>query len=105
MTTAIRWAVTHASSLLVIIAVLLAGATPAAAQTRVEGQVTDPEGRPVANATVLVVGARTGTESAASDENGRFAIDSLGPGQYDFTASAPGLFGEARGVAIAVNSG
>ena len=54
----------------------------------------------MANATVLVVGATTGTVSSHSNESGHFVVESLASGQYDFTASAPGLLGEARGVAI-----
>ena len=62
--------------------------------------MTDSQGRPVPNVTVLVVGATTGTISTRSDDTGRFTIDSLAAGEYDFTASAPGLLGEVRGIPI-----
>ena len=101
MTTAALWARPRACSLhLIIVSAMLAGSAPLAAQTRVQGRVNDPQGRPVANATVLVVGATTGTVSSHSNESGYFVVESLASGQYDFTASAPGLLGEARGVAI-----
>ncbi len=101
MTTAALWARARACSLhLIIVSAMLAGSAPLAAQTRVEGRVNDPQGRPVANATVLVVGATTGTVSSQSNESGHFVVESLASGQYDFTASAPGLLGEARGVTI-----
>jgi outer membrane cobalamin receptor len=101
MITAARWARTRARSLhFISVLAILAGSSGLAAQTRVEGHVSDPQGRPVANATVLVVGATTSTVSSQSDESGRFVIESLASGQYDLTASAPGLLGEARGLAI-----
>lgn len=102
MITASRRAPSRAVSRLLIIALgFLASATSLAAQTpRVEGRVTDSQGRPVPNVTVLVVGATTGTISTRSDDTGRFTIDSLAAGAYDFTASAPGLLGEVRGIPI-----
>jgi outer membrane cobalamin receptor len=102
MTTAACWALSRAFPFLVTIAMAFVSSTPSvAAQTRVDGRVNDAQGRPVPNATVLVVGATAGTLSTRTDDNGRFAIDTLAPGSYDFTATAPGLIGETRGVDVA----
>lgn len=100
MTTASRWALMRPSSLLLIVVAFLGATATLTAQARVEGRVSDAQGRPVPNATVLVVGRTTTTASAQTDDGGRFTIDSLATGEYDFTASVPGLLGEARGIAI-----
>jgi outer membrane cobalamin receptor len=74
-------------------------AAPAAAQ-RLEGRVIDPQGRAIAGAEVVAIGPTAAPVSVRTDNEGRFAIDALPDGRYDITASAPGLWGEARGVAV-----
>lgn len=75
----------------------LAGAD-AFAQSRIEGRVSDPQGAAVAGAVVVAIApARTPVE-VQSDTEGRFAIDGLAGETYDLTVSAPGLFGEVRGI-------
>lgn len=76
-------------------------AAPAFAQSRAAGRVIDQQDRPVSGAVVVARGAAGSTVSVTSDASGSFAIDGLANGRYDFTGSAPGLFGEARGVDVA----
>ena len=67
MTTAARWALSRALSLLTFLTVASVGIThAAAAQSRVDGRVDDEQGRPVPHATVLVVGATASTCSPAA---------------------------------------
>jgi outer membrane cobalamin receptor len=82
--------------------VLLAAVSPAAAQVaaRVEGRVVDPQSQPVAGATVVAISLASPGVSVRTDREGRFVFDALGEGQYDFTAAAPGLFGEVRAVGV-----
>jgi outer membrane cobalamin receptor len=64
------------------------------------GTVRDPNGHPVPNATVVIVGVSASPVATRTDTQGRFRIDSLPDGRFDITASSPGLIGEARGVAL-----
>lgn len=84
-----------------LLAALVASAPPAFAQAaHTEGRVLDPDGLPVPYATVVVLGARTAPRAAETDEAGRFEFAGLPEGRYDITASAPGLYGELRGVTV-----
>jgi outer membrane cobalamin receptor len=80
--------------------IFLVAATPASAQSRVQGRVTDPQDRPVADAIVIAVSLAGAPASTTTDADGRFAFDRLAEGRYDFTASAPGLLGDARDVGV-----
>lgn len=71
----------------------------ALAQARLEGRVVDAEGRPVAAATVIAVGASGAATSTVSRADGQFAFDGLPDGSYDLSASAPGLWGGRTAVA------
>jgi outer membrane cobalamin receptor len=79
---------------------IASSALPAAAQARVDGSVVDAQDRPVAGATVVVAGGAAAPRSVAAGRDGRFIIEGLDTGAYDFTGSAPGLLGEARGVTV-----
>ena len=58
----------------------------------IRGSVLDPDGRPVAAATVAVVSAMTGTRrSALSDDDGRFVVELLPPGDYSARAEIKGM--------------
>src|SRR5687768_5999606 len=78
----------------------LFSATDTFAQTRVEGRVVDAQSRPVPHATVIALGLTNTAVSTTTDDSGAFVFDGLAAGRFDFTASAPGLLGEARGVSI-----
>jgi hypothetical protein len=64
---------------------------------RIEGQVTDPDGRPVSGARVVVAWLHsrgqlrsTSTRSATTDPGGEFEIADLGPGRHRLEVSASG---------------
>jgi outer membrane cobalamin receptor len=79
---------------------IVCAAVSAFAQSRVEGRVVDQQDRPVRSATVVALGATTAPVTVSTDGEGQFAIDGLLEGRYDFTATAPGLLGESRGVTV-----
>jgi hypothetical protein len=95
----------------VIAGVLLAGGAGLRADDgSVSGRLTDPQGRPVAEAKVSV---RQDRDSVAretrTDSDGRYALTSLRAGAYQIVAAAPGFVDVrqavdiAGGVALAVN--
>ncbi|HEX6162651.1 MAG TPA: TonB-dependent receptor [Vicinamibacterales bacterium] len=55
------------------------------------GRVTDPDGRPVANAEVIVSGNMPSPLRVRSNTDGRFELPGLADGRYSVIASAPGL--------------
>jgi outer membrane cobalamin receptor len=75
------------------------------AQSRLQGRVIDPQGAPVARAVVIATGIAGPALTSRSDDQGRFAFDTIAQGRYDLTASAPGLYGEARGVSAPSTDG
>jgi outer membrane cobalamin receptor len=82
---------------LLLSAFLLLFPATADAQT-IAGRVVDPQGQPVAGATVVAIGIASAPLTALTDNDGRFALARVAEGRYDLTVSAPGLFGEMRGV-------
>jgi len=75
-------------------------AAPASAQSQTQlsattgtlrGQVTDPSGAVVANATVAVLVSGGQTHSAATNRSGGYEIGNLAPGKYTVTANAQGF--------------
>jgi len=71
---------------------LLLHAALLAADGRVAGQVTDPQGKPVAGAALrLTGGAGAAQLIAASGADGRFVFHELAPGMYTFVTSAAGF--------------
>src|ERR1700677_1288308 len=70
---------------------MLAFAVGAVAAT-IQGVVRDPSGAVVAKAEVTVSGAALSAPRAAqTDAQGRFSIDALAPGDYQFSVRAPGF--------------
>ena len=63
--------------------------------TGISGRLSDPEGRPVAGATLRLTSASGNTVEATSDAGGRFGFPSAPRGDYEITADAPG-FGESH---------
>ncbi|HUE89082.1 MAG TPA: TonB-dependent receptor [Vicinamibacterales bacterium] len=86
------------SRLLLSFLLTLTISAQASAQAPLAGRIVDPQGQPVAAATVVAVGATSAPVSATTDTQGRFEFPALSEGRYDLTASAPGLSGEVRGV-------
>jgi hypothetical protein len=64
--------------------------TPSATGT-LRGQVTDPSGAVVANASVAVLVSGGQTHSATSNRSGGYEIGNLPPGKYTVTANAQGF--------------
>ncbi|MGB9463606.1 MAG: carboxypeptidase regulatory-like domain-containing protein [Candidatus Acidiferrum sp.] len=81
---------------IVLVAVLLMAATAgfaSQAQTAagtLRGQVTDPSGAAIANATVLVSTA-TASNTATTNRDGIFEVTGLAPGKYDVKVIATGF--------------
>ena len=67
-------------------------ATPASATTgTLRGQVTDPSGAVVPNATVAILVSGGQTHSATTNRTGGYEIGNLAPGKYTVTANAQGF--------------
>jgi hypothetical protein len=67
-----------------------------AADVSISGQVTDPQGKPVAGAKLRLASLRNpNRQECASDSDGRFAFVPFAAGAYQLRASAPG-FAEVR---------
>lgn len=81
---------------------LVAGTELRAANGSVSGQLTDPQGKPVADAKVSVVRDRDSrTLATRSDSDGRFAFSSLPPGNYKLNGAASGFVDVSQIVNIA----
>ena len=65
------------------------------------GRVTDPDGRTVANADVIVTGPLASPLRARTDASGTFTIADVPPGTYHVIASAPGLVSDPLRIDIA----
>lgn len=87
---------------ILIPATLIGLAAPASAQSQAQsssttttgtmrGQVTDPSGAVVANATVAVLVSGGQTHSATTNRSGNFEIGNLAPGKYTVTTNAQGF--------------
>jgi len=75
---------------------LIGLAAPASAQSpaatgTLRGQVTDPSGAVVTNATVAALVSGGQTHSATTNRSGGYEIGNLAPGKYTVTVNAPGF--------------
>jgi hypothetical protein len=68
-----------------------AAAQSAATTGTLRGQVTDPSGAVVANATVAILVTGGPTHSATTNRSGNYEIGNLPPGKYIVTANAQGF--------------
>ncbi len=85
-------------SILFVICYSLFVISPAyGAQAR--GRVVDPEGRPVANADVVVTGSAAPIR-IRSGADGSFTVSDLDPGRYFISAHAPGLVSDPLAIEI-----
>jgi hypothetical protein len=83
-------------TLVVGLLLLISSKSVRAADGRVSGQLTDPQGKPVAGAKLrLTSGADSKVVEAASDQDGRFVFSSLAEGTYQLSATAAD-FAEVR---------
>ncbi len=83
--TAPAWAQSQAQS-----SVQSSAQSPATTGT-LRGQVTDPSGAVVANATVAILVSGGQTHSATTSRSGGYEIGNLAPGKYTVTANAQGF--------------
>ena len=97
--------------LLILLSLLLPGATSALhAQTTsdmatIEGSVTDPDGKAIVNAAIVVRNTLSGdVRATVSDGAGRFVVDLLIVGSYEVEASAPG-FATMRRSGVQISAG
>src|SRR5215469_11123760 len=73
-----------------------------AAASSVTGEVSDPQGKPAAGATVrLTAIGRSDQHSATSGPDGRFAVADVPSGEYRIAASAPGFASIAQSITVA----
>lgn len=85
----------RAARLVVFVATLVRGGnlhSQGASTGAIRGTVFDPDGRPVAAATVAIVSTTTGlSHSSFTDADGHFAIELLPPGDYSARAEIKGM--------------
>jgi hypothetical protein len=92
-----NWCKLKSFSKVVTIFIVLAASALAQSQTgSLRGQVTDPSGAVVTNATVTVTGAAGQTSSAKTNEAGNFEIGNLVPGKYAVSVRAKGFAAYAQ---------
>ena len=84
-----HWQFRFAPGLLVLILAICLQAS-AAQQTRVEGTITDQNGAPVSGAEVTL-SIKSFTSTATTNGEGRFAFDSVSPGNGTITVRATGF--------------
>ena len=87
-------------ALLLVCFLLLSLATPASADI-VRGRLTDPSGRPVERAQVLIVSGGVVVATSTTDRDGRFGPVTVPAGEYEVSASAPGLRLKPQRVTVA----
>jgi outer membrane cobalamin receptor len=73
----------------------------AALASGINGRIVDPDGRPVANAEIIVSGSTAAPLRARSDADGRFDVAGLAAGRYTIIATAPGLISDAQAIDVA----
>ena len=95
MTAAIRPRLRTLASTLLFLSI-----TAAAFASGLGGRVLDPDGRPVANAEVIVSGSTAAPLRVRTDSDGRFDVSGLNAGRYTVIATAPGLVSDAKAVDI-----
>jgi len=90
--------------LLLILVVFVLFSRPWAADGRISGRLTDPQGEAGAGATLRLTNAfGAKMVEATSDLDGRFAFPFLPPGDYEVSASAPGFDATKRALHLGDN--
>lgn len=80
---------------------LAAGQPRPVSSGSVAGSVVDPDGRPVANAEILLTQAASVTARARTDAAGRFRADQLPSGRYDVRVALEGFRADTQSVEVA----
>ena len=81
----------YSTFILAVVTTLIGSAAGQAPTATVRGQVTDPSGAVVTNATVSIVVNGTPTHSVPTNHSGAYEIGGLAPGKYTVTANAKGF--------------
>ena len=90
--------------LLLLLLVCPAGANAQSGTGTLRGQVTDPSGAAVQNASVLVKSAGGELSTATTNRDGNYEVKNLAPGTYDVQVLAKGFaIFESKAVVIAAN--
>jgi hypothetical protein len=91
-----------------VVLICVVAANPLRAQTTqsgLSGTVTDSGGRVVANAKVVVKNLSTGESSdTLADSAGLYSVSNLAAGDYEVSASAEGMSGQAAKVTLAAGT-
>src|SRR6266849_4699118 len=91
------------SSSILFFLLMLAQPARAASGATLAGNVTDPDGRGVASARVIVTNALGTVTGAVTDSGGAYEIAGLSAGQYDVRIVADGFQADPIGVSIAAD--
>jgi len=75
----------------VALVVLLLSAVAACGDISISGRVLDPQGNPIAGATVRLTQKQGTSQQGKTDEKGKFEFRAESPGEYQFKADAPGF--------------
>lgn len=67
----------------------------------IRGQVTDPDGRPVPGATVLVSSPLIGVRTVTTDQDGRFLVERVNAGRYDLRVMLAGFRADSLQIDLA----
>src|ERR1019366_475960 len=77
--------------------------TRVASAATLTGRVTDPDGRPVAGARVIVATAIGTAADRTTDAAGAFSIDHVAAGKYEIRVLADGFQADAIAIALAAD--
>src|SRR5512133_994298 len=94
---------TYVLVLVVLLTAIAAATASAGDEDRgvIAGTVLDPDGRPVANADVLLAQAASIAARARTDDSGRFRADRLLPGRYELRVVVDGFGVDPQTLTIA----
>jgi hypothetical protein len=73
------------------LALVIPGALLAQTPGSLHGQVTDPSGAAVPNASVTLTGPNNTVKVGQTDDSGNYTVNGLPPGQYMLRVMAPGF--------------
>jgi len=92
--------------LFLLLLVFVGSASSQTSTTSLQGTVTDPSGKAVANATVLLANEESETErTTATDAQGEYRFQTVPPGTYTLTVTAMGFARqEQKGLHLLVNT-
>jgi outer membrane cobalamin receptor len=84
-----------------VLAAILISSSPSVFAGTIRGRVTDPDGRPVPGAAVLVSNPLVGVRTVTTDPAGRFLVDRVDAGRYDVRVVLAGFRADPIQVSLA----